>query len=305
MTNAQILKNLEVPSGPVDAVLDTDTYNETDDQFALAWMLLSGEKISTKAIYAAPFLNGKSGSPKDGMEKSYDEIMKILDLADRNEYRSVVFKGSDRFLTDEKTPVVSDAAQHLAELAMRYSAEKPLYVLAIAAITNVASARLLRPEIRDRMVVVWLGGNRENADEFNMKQDIAAARIVFGCGVPLVQLPCAGVVKYLCTTGPELQYWLGGKNRLSDFLCRNVIAAGEEYGAGKPWNRTIWDIAAVAWLLNDDSRFLKYRVRPARMPEYDLGYSYNPERHPIQFVTEVNRDAIFEDLFRKLTAGGK
>lgn len=301
MTDEQLLKNLEVPSGPVDAVLDTDTFNETDDQFALSYLLLSGEKIHTKAIYAAPFLNERSASPKDGMEKSFGEILKILSLAGRDEMRPLVFRGSEDFLADEKTPRPSAAAEHLAELAMHYSAEKPLYVLGIAAITNVASALLLRPEIRDRIVLVWLGGNPQNADEFNMRQDIAAARIVFGSGVPLVQLPCADVVENLHTTAPELRYWLGGKNRLSDFLCRNTIEAGDSYAAGKPWSRTIWDISAVAWLLNDGGRFLRSRVQPAQMPEYDLGYSYNPERHPIRFVCHVKRDAVFADLFQKLT----
>ena len=44
MTKDQFYKNLEVPSARVDAILDTDTYNEIDDQFALAYMLLKKEK---------------------------------------------------------------------------------------------------------------------------------------------------------------------------------------------------------------------------------------------------------------------
>ena len=33
---AGLLHRLERPTGPVDVVLDTDTYNEVDDQFALS-----------------------------------------------------------------------------------------------------------------------------------------------------------------------------------------------------------------------------------------------------------------------------
>ena len=36
MTEAERLRNLEVPTHPIDCVLDTDTYNEIDDQFALS-----------------------------------------------------------------------------------------------------------------------------------------------------------------------------------------------------------------------------------------------------------------------------
>ena len=56
MTNEQRIKNLSVPQGRVDVLLDTDAYNEIDDQFAISYLLKSKEKLNTKAIYAAPFL---------------------------------------------------------------------------------------------------------------------------------------------------------------------------------------------------------------------------------------------------------
>ena len=36
MTNEQRIRNLSVPTGKVDVVLDTDAFNEIDDQFAIA-----------------------------------------------------------------------------------------------------------------------------------------------------------------------------------------------------------------------------------------------------------------------------
>ena len=47
MTAEQRIKNLSVPTGPIDVVLDTDTYNEIDDQFALAYLLRSTEKLKS------------------------------------------------------------------------------------------------------------------------------------------------------------------------------------------------------------------------------------------------------------------
>ena len=75
-----LLRRLTKPKGKIDVVLDTDTYNELDDQFALSYMIKNSDKLNVKALYAAPFLNDKSVSPKDGMEKSYDEILKLLTL---------------------------------------------------------------------------------------------------------------------------------------------------------------------------------------------------------------------------------
>ena len=108
-------ENLQVPKGPVDMVLDTDAYNEIDDQFAIAYALRSADKLNLTALYAAPFFNAHSSGPRDGMEKSYDEILKLLALA--GEKRDV-FRGSETYLPDEKTPVLSDAARDLAERAM-------------------------------------------------------------------------------------------------------------------------------------------------------------------------------------------
>lgn len=169
----------EAAGGKIDVALDTDTYNEIDDQFALAYLLSSPEKMNVKAIYAAPFHNEKSDGPADGMEKSFQEIHRILGLVGREELKERVFRGSRSYLADETQPVISPAAEHLAGLAMRYTPQKPLYVAALGAITNVASAMLLQPEIRDRIVLVWLGGNAHwwpDNREFNLMQDVAAAR---------------------------------------------------------------------------------------------------------------------------------
>ena len=82
MTIAERLKNLSVPEGKIDVVLDTDAYNEIDDQFAIAYMLRSKGKLNVKAIYAAPFFNDRSSGPEDGMVRSYEEILKLLSLMD-------------------------------------------------------------------------------------------------------------------------------------------------------------------------------------------------------------------------------
>jgi len=291
-----------------DVVLDTDTYNEIDDQFALAYLLESSDRLKLKALYAAPFFNSNSLSPKDGMYKSYDEIFKVLELAQREDLKDIVFKGSEEYLKDETTPVISDAAKHLSDLAEKYTPENPLYVIAIAAITNVASAILLKPEIAKNMVVVWLGGNSHDfsdTKEFNMYQDIAAARVVFSSDAHVVQLPCPGVVNTFSTTKYELEYWLKGKNKLCDYLYKNTVEAAESYALDKPWSRVIWDVTAVAYLLNDGERkFMHERRQKTRLPGYDFKYAEEIDKE-MDYVFYVSRDVLFEDLFNKLTGKGE
>ena len=152
-------------------------------------------------------------------------------------------------------------------------------------------------------VIVWLGGHAKDyphTREFNMYQDVAAARVVFGCGAPLVQLPCRGVVSALTTTGPELNAWIKGANPLSDYLVAHTTKTAESYAKGKAWSRCIWDVSAIAWLLNDKNKFMESYEIPALIPQYDHTYSSSPTRHPMQYIYHVYRDAIFTDLFTKL-----
>jgi len=94
MDQLQYLKNLTPPAGPIDIILDTDAYNEIDDQFAISYMVKQPEKFRVKGICAAPFLNQKSVSPADGMEKSYDEILKLLSFMGKEDMKSLVFRAA-------------------------------------------------------------------------------------------------------------------------------------------------------------------------------------------------------------------
>ena len=304
MNHQQLLQNLNTPTGVVDVVLDTDAYNEIDDQFAISYAMRSPERIRVVAICAAPFHNRRSNGPEEGMEKSYGEILKLLRLMDQDDFAERVYRGSRTYLPDESTPVCSPAAEKLVALAKEYSPEKPLYIVALGAITNVASAILMdRETMVNNTVVVWLGGHalhwKDNA-EFNLRQDVAGARVLFGCGVPLVILPCQGVVSELRTTKGELTEWLEGSNPLGEYLMNNTIEAAESYARGTAWSRCIWDVSAVAWLLNDGDRLMTSYLTPSPIPQYDHHYSQDPTRHPIRYVYGVKRDAIFTDLFRKL-----
>ena len=286
-------------------VLDTDAFNEIDDQFAIAYALLCPERIRMRAICAAPFWhNGKSTSPENGMMKSYDEILKILKLMGREDLNALVHKGSCTYLPDEKTPVPSNAVDTIVSLAREHSPESPLYVVAIGAITNVASAILTdREAMVNNTVIVWLGGHAlhwKDNTEYNLRQDVASARVVLGSGAPVVLLPCQGVVSSLRTTEGELRHWLESTNPLAEYLMNNAIREAETYAKGKAWSRCIWDVSAVAWLMNDHSRFLSSYLTAAPIPQYDLHYSVDPTRHPICYVYSVNRDAIFTDLFTRL-----
>jgi len=154
-TTENLIRKLQHPGKKVRMVLDTDTFNEIDDQFAVVYALHANDNVQVEALYAAPFYNELSTGPADGMEKSYQEINKILDILDRKDIP--VYRGSTTYLPAGGQPVESAAARNLIERAMESESSDPLYVVAIGAITNVASAILIEPHIIDLIVVVWLG----------------------------------------------------------------------------------------------------------------------------------------------------
>lgn len=302
MTANQRIRNLSVPCGKVDVVLDTDAFNEIDDQYAISYLIRSSDKLDTKAIYAAPYTKpGKLDDPGKGMELSYEEIFRVLDRLGESR---PVFRGSTAYLPDEKTPVISDAARDLAQRVENYSPENPLYIVAIGAITNVASAILLNPKVCENAVVVWLGGHAmhyHDNHEFNARQDVAAVRVVYTSGVPFVQLPCCGVVSAFTLSRPDLDAWLVGKSEIADYLAKITIEEMERRGWGDIWAKPIWDVTAVAWLLNDNNRFMLSRTIKAPLPTYEHTYCDNPDGYDMTYVYHINNNELLRDLVAKLT----
>jgi len=292
------IARLQPPRGVVPLVIDTDTFNEADDQFAVVHALLSPERLEVQALYAAPFFNKLSSGPGDGMEKSYHEILRLLDTM-KYPGEVPVFRGSHRYLADEETPVTSEVAADLVSRAMaRREADGPLYVAALAALTDVASALLSEPELVRRIVVVWLGGNAYHWPEpceFNLDQDIPAAQVVFDSGVPLIHLPCRGVVSHLHTTVPELERHVAGQGDLGKYLCDAVKNFHDDHFG---WSKIIWDMAVPAFLM--DHRWTPSRLLSCPGITNEGLWHTDRSRHQIRSVYHVYRDPVFRDLFTKL-----
>ncbi len=277
-------------------ILDTDTYNEIDDQFALAYAMLSPDRVKILSVNAAPFLNSRSTSAADGMMKSYNEIANIMKLVDPNA-NIPYYKGSEQFLSDKKIPVESEAADNIINTVM--NSDERIYIVAIGAITNVASAIIKCPEIANKAVVIWLGGHAytyRDTREFNLYQDVMSAQVVFDSNIPLIQIPCNGVCTEFRTTIPELEYYLRGKNELCDYLVDIVRSyTNKPYG----WSKVVWDVTALAVLIQPSA--LSYSIIPRPYVTSECRYAFNNEREHYIYVHKLSRDPIFADMFAKLS----
>lgn len=292
------LSLLQPPRRRIRAVLDTDTYNEIDDQFALTQLLLSSDRIETEAIYAAPFFNPRSESPGHGMELSYEEILRLLTRLGRPP-DGFVYRGVTEFVGPNKQARDAEAVDDLIARARASQPDDPLYVIAIAAISTIASALLKAPDIIDRIVVVWLGGHGlewPDLQEFNLIQDVGGAQVLFDSGVPLVLVPCRGVASHLVATIPEFERYVEPAGEIGAFLSRRF----KEYGEGRApgWSKVIWDMAAIAWLIEPD--WCPSVLVPTPILTDNATWSRDLSRPLMRYVHRVERNAIMTDFYEKL-----
>lgn len=278
-----------------DVILDTDTDNEMDDQFALCWLLLAKERISVKAVTAAPFYNDRSNGPEDGMKKSLAEIRRWLAILHRD--HSLAVAGSPGFLNDMQSPYASEATTCIINAAREAETKgHVLYIVAIAALTNVASALLLEPRLSKQCVLVWLGGNSRDYhknDEFNLAEDIPATQIVLNSGIPLVRIPTINGAVSLTLTLAEMREHL-----LPCGIVGEKLYSLACHFMNEDTTRIIWDISAAAWFL----------ARPAftwrLVPTPDLDSKANwldiPGHQECCEIVSIDRAKVFSAFYQQL-----
>lgn len=279
-----------------DIVIDTDAFNEVDDQFAIAYSIFSSESVSIKAFYAAPFVNEHAATAESGMEQSYDEILHIIDLCKKSGSYEVK-KGAEKFLEAVEIPAHTEATDDLINRAKNYSEEDPLYVVAIGAPTNIASALILCPEIASKIVVLWLGGHipeREDTKEYNLEQDLISSRTLLDSDVPLVLFPCEGVIDKLKISPKELKKRLG-HGTLSDYLIHIV----EQYEFKEfSDEKVIWDVVPFSWLIVKDCVQLK--EDKVKGISDDCRWIDLKDSKRYHYAKDINPEIIFDDLFLKI-----
>ena len=283
---------------PKKVVVDSDTFNEMDDQYAVAYAL-NCPMIELQAINAAPFHNDNSSSYGDGMKKSFQEINRVLKICGK-EGEYPVYKGSAERIGDQPDfkPVESVAAKKLIELA--HKSEDLIYVLTLGAVTNVASAVLMDESIKDKIVVVWLGTNFADAGhqgEFNLVQDYRAGQVLLNSGVPLILLPASGQdnkgTQVLSVDQEEVKVMKSNSEAARFF--RNDLPRSFKKTTGNWWH-ILWDIAAPGLISKPDAYELEVIPSPVLTEERVLVEDHT--RHKIIRMKRVDPKAIRADAFR-------
>ncbi len=286
-------------------IVHTDCKNEADDQYALAHHLMT-EKFDIRGIVAGHFWKNPREYGELGTAKaSYDEIKKIMELMGvAGKYP--VLLGAPSAMPDEKTPVISEGAKFIIEEALKPD-ERPLYIACQGAITDVASALLMKPEIAGKIVVIWVGGAAypEGGFEFNLLMDPHAVNVVFASQAEVWQIPM-NVYKQFGVSLAELQLKVRPCGEIGKYLFEQLVSFNQETCA--LWKNSVWphgeiwglgDQASVAVLMEELEK-VSYDLVPAPRIGENLEYIHGQDHRKIRVYKTAESRLTLEDFFAKL-----
>ena len=299
-------------------IIDTDCKNEADDQFCVTHHLMT-PRFDIMAINSVHFEVRHHDGTSEG--KSYAEIQKILKLMGREGQYKVLHgsqyplqydpaeRANESHMLSHSEPFLpkvtyeeNEASRFIVEEAMRDD-PRPLFVVAQGALTNVAIALLMKPEIAERFTCVWIGGGKPPVGdwEFNLLQDVPAANVVFGSKCGLWQIP-KNVYSMIKVSLAEVQTRVRPHGAIGEYLFRQMVELNDEYGENLGWPEgEMWvlgDQPTVTVLL--EASPYDYDLVPAPLFMRDLTYIPCQTNRTIRVFHRVDARFTLEDFYAKL-----
>jgi protein-S-isoprenylcysteine O-methyltransferase Ste14 len=297
----------------IRVILDTDANNELDDQHAIAYLLFNSATFDAEAIT----VNRTSGGGTiDDHAREAERIVRLC----RAEARVSVIKGASGSF--------EQIAPHAAESAFDGSAAvetiiarahasdaRPLVVVAIGKLTNVALALKKDPSIAAHVRVVWLGSNYPDPGEYNQENDRAAvnytidgeepfeiALVRYGkpSGTDAVRVTMDEIRRNMAGAGPRISTPIVGRSggEFSRFGDYSVDLFAHAQMNGTPPSRALFDLAAVA-IVKQPAWATPTRIGAPTLVQ-GKWIDRPGNARTITIWHDFDRDAIVQDLFRSV-----
>lgn len=229
------------------SIVLTDCANEADDQFALAYALLS-PSIGVRAVVAQHF--GLAGSAK----AAFDEAARVMDLVGLAAQDVPLLMGAENPIERADLKEVPGVAALIEEAERDDS--RPLFLLAMGPLTDIALALRKQPSLAEHATLVWIGGGRypKGTHEANCARDVRAAQEVFASGMPIWQIP-SRAYKEMRVPISELRHRVEPLGPLGEHLVAGLLRFQEGMRSKASWIQdeswVLGDMAAPAVLLSE------------------------------------------------------
>lgn len=276
---------------PIKLILDSDTANEIDDLFAIAYLVKEDyPDFELVGLSSAQWFHVWSGDSTVHQSQQLNE--ELLELTGRTDLPHPL--GADLIMGKpwgDYDPRDSPAAQFIIEEAMALNDGEKLAVMCIGAATNLSSAIALKPEIKNRIVAYTLGfrydfdGKFWNKDEFNIRRDLNAANYLLNAeGLELHIMPISVAIKYTWDRKKTFGH-LAKAGELGTYL----RARWEKTGGPDAKRWTMWDVALL-------QAFLK----PEQASEISVLTPPENTQRSVWMYEDIDAEGMEEDFWKRV-----
>jgi purine nucleosidase len=274
----------------IRVIIDADAHNEIDDVWAIALALLSPERLQIEGFVAANYDNSNLGAGPPSIETSAATIHTLL--AKAGLAGKIPVKLGSPPMRYQYEPSESEGVDFIIEKAMASTPEDPLWIIGLGAATDLASAYLKEPRIKDRVVMFWHGRTNwpQKAVNFNVHGDVRAARLLFHSDLSFVLFDTG--TRLYCPMA-ESAAWVG-TSELGRYL--------HEFRYNADWYQSptkgFYDLGDIAALVDPDLG--TWEVVACPEVGWDLVYQFTNRKGKILRCGDINRDGTFALLTKKL-----
>jgi len=304
------------PGSRTRVIIDNDFSGDPDDLYQLVHHLLS-PTVDIRAVIGSHLREGDAFDP--GPDSASNATAVVHDVFARMGLDStgVIVQGSNLPLTDPRSPRPSAAVDAIIAEALRED-DSPLFYVAGAGLTDLASAVLTQPKVAEHMTVVWIGGNEHEGlasppphampIEYNLFIDVTAGQVVFNDSeLPIWQVP-RNVYRQCLVSDAELRLRVAATGDLGRYLYDETIAVttrSAEHGRGPAETYALGDsplvlLTALQSLFEPDSSSSHHQVIPTPTIEADGSYAARDHARPMRVYTHVDTRLMLEDMYLKL-----
>lgn len=267
-------------------IVDADTANEVDDLFAVTRALI-------EPTWHVSALNATQWEASHwSVDKTMEESHRLNQMIAGYLKSDVLTRrgGGDRMYDWGDQAQHSAAAYEIIKQANQVKSGDKLTVIALGALTNVASAIFIDPSIEDKISLFWLGSTinfdtkKVGHDDFNCMMDIHAYYKIMNSNIDLHIMPLnvASKMKFEYNATNQL---LRSKHPLANFL----MERWDHHIDPLRYKRTVWDLAVITPLIHPD--MVQTQV---------ITLKGEFEGKKVTYFTELNDKAIREDFHAEL-----
>lgn len=294
----------------MQVVIDNDFAGDPDGLFALA-QLMASTSVDVKCIVGS-HLHVKENWAEPGKPSATTAVNEVKNLQDLmgKSWNTKIVQGSNVAMGDSLTPVASDAAKAIVEAAMACDAQNPLYVLCGGGLTEIASAWLQKPEIAERCIVVWIGGEEYpgmmkapgNKPEYNTTIDVEAAMVVFNrSNLRIWQVP-RNAYRQCLISYPILEKKLKG-NPVGEYLLKKIshyVGQGKNSECYVLGDSPLVLLSALQSNWERDPASSVYCIYTCPKVNEKGRFVFVDEGRKIRVYDHLDTYLMFEDMFAKI-----